>query len=514
MQSIVALMICSLRCDEPLVLAISHPVPDTILPLSDKTTYSRTTTICVFSASLRVEFELMLPAKYTMLLLLSTLSACAQSLRNGKLLVTAPHAATFEIFRVMSTSPLRFVAERTARFNSPAVLVPARYLLLGDCSHTFVTVKAATTTHLQAYHLVFTPPHKAEAKAAFSVQCQRFATTSSRQHLHNKFSLLLLTPRKKLLVGTTPLNVVYHHSTQRQFALAALQVAPAPHDMRFFVFPRHGLLSATDSQLSGRWLYLLPGEYVVEFNGMRTAINLQQGEEKVIHPATLYIDAPQAAPRAIAHINGNRVVPLNEPLPLPAGRVSLRLMPDSQPLALTLRRGARTVINARRLQVTPACQARGVCTNTTTVSLYRDKADTPFLTTTAGEIFFTGRTVRLGIEGTPRLTHLLPDQLRQVELQLGRLQLQPRRMDSTTQFSDLLRLEAITRPLQGHSDDLSLTRSTELQLLPGRYRLVHYISSANPAVPRQRRSTTFTIHPQRTHRLTVSVFKLKLVARK
>ena len=456
----------------------------------------------------------MLHTKCTTLLLLSTLSACAQSLHNGKLLVTAPHAAMFEIFRVMSFSPLRFVAEQPASFNTPAALAPARYLLLSDCSHTFVTIQAATTTRLQAYHLVFTPPHKTAANATFSVQCQRFATTSSRQRLRNKFSLLLLTPHKKLLVGTTPLNVAYHNSTYRQFSLAALQVAPAAHNLRFFVFLRHGQLSATDSQLSGRWLYLLPGEYVVEFNGMRTAVKLRQGEEKIIHPATLYVSTPQAVLRATAHINGNRVVPFNEPLPLPAGRVTLRLMPASQPLHLRLRRGARTVINARSLQVTPACRQRGVCTSTTAVSLYRDQADTPFLTTAAGEMFFTGKAVRVGVEGTARLTRLLPDRQRQAELQLGRLQLQPRVTYSTTQFSDLLRLEAIALPLQGHSDDLSLTRLTALQLLPGRYRLAHYISPTNHAQPRQKRSTTFTIRPQRTHKLAVPVFKLKRVARK
>lgn len=452
--------------------------------------------------------------KCTVLLLVYVLSSCSQSPRTGKLLVTAPHAATFEIFRVMSSSPLRFVAEQTASFNSPAVLTPSRYLLLGDCSHTFVTVKAATTAHLQAYSLIFTPPHKVERQAAFSVQCQRFATTSSRQHLHNKFSLLLFTPHKKLLVGTTPLNLVYHDSRPRRYALAALQVAPAPHNMRFFVFSRHSLLSATDSQLSGRWLYLLPGEYVVEFNGMRTAVNLQQGEEKIIHPAVLYIDVPQPTVRAIAHINGNRVVPLNEPLPLPAGRISLHLMPDSQPLHLTLRSGARTVISARRLQVTSACRGGEECPSTTTVSLYRDRADTPFLITAAREIFFTGKTVRIGVEGTPRLTYLLPEHQRQVELQLGQLQLQPQTVASTTQFSDLLRLETIAMPWQGHSDDLSLTRPTALQLLPGRYRLAHYVSSIHPTVPRQKHSTTFTIYPQRTRKLSVPVFRLKRVASK
>ena len=447
-----------------------------------------------------------------LLLLLLLLGACTRTRHEGKLLITAPHAASFEIFRVVSSSPPRFVAEQTASFNTPIALAPSRYLLLSDCSHTFVTIKAATTTHLQAYHLAFEPPHTPEAHASFSVQCQRFASTSSRQHLHNKFSLLLLKPHKKLLVGTTPLNVSYHDTNQHRFALAALQVAPAQHNMRFFVFSRHGLLSATDSQLSGRWLYLLPGEYVVEFNGMRTAIKLQQGEERTIHPAILQVTAPPSPPSTTARINGDRVVPFNETLPLPAGHITLRLMPASQPLHLTLRSGTRTVIKARRLRVTTACQAEEICP-APTLSLYRGRASTPFLNTAAREIFFTGKVVRVGVEGTPRLTRLLP-YTRQVALQLGRLRLQPRVVNSTTQFSDLLRLAAAAPPLQGHSDDLSLSRPTTLQLLPGRYHLMHYVSSTDQTVPRRQHRTTFTIRPQRTQQLTVPVFKRQRIARR
>ena len=428
----------------------------------------------------------MLHILYAPLLFLSLLNACTQSQHDGKLLLTAPHAATYEIFRVVSSSPLRFVAEQTANFNTATTLAPDRYLLLSDCSHTFVTIKPSATTHLQAYHLVFIPPHKTKANAAFSVQCQRFATTSSRQHLRNKFSLLLLTPHQKLLVGTSPLNVAFQGAKSLQFTLAALQVAPAPHNMRFFVYSQQSLLSATDSQRSGRWLYLLPGEYVVEFNGLSTAVTLRQGEEKTIHPAILHITTPQPAPRASAYINGDRVVPFNEPLPLPEGRISLRLMPTSQPLHLTLRRGSRTAINARSLQVTPACHQQEGCSATTTVFLYRNNADMPFLTSAARTFFFTGKTVRVGVEGTPRLTRRLPNHQRQSKLQLGRLQLTPRVTYSTTQFSDLLRLEAAAPPLLGHSDDLYLTRATALQLLPGRYRLTHYLSFTDPTKPRRK----------------------------
>ncbi len=454
---------------------------------------------------------------YTVLMFSFVLSACLRSPPDGKLLVTAPHTASFEIFRVTSSSPPRFVAERTASFNTPIVLPPSRYLLLGDCSHTFATIKAATTTRLQAYHLVFTPPQKVEANDSFSVQCQRFAHTSSRQHLHNKFALLLLTPHKKLLVGTTPLHVDYRTTedlTYRQFDLAALQVAPAQHNMRFFVFARHGLLSATDSQLSGHWLYLLPGEYVVEFNGVRTTVMLQRGERRIIHPAILQVTAPQpTSSSATASINGDGVVPFNEPLPLPAGRATLHLMPSSQPLSLVLRRGARTVIAARRLHITPACHQHHPLCAPPTLSLYRTAATTPFLTTAAREIFFTGKAVRVGVAGAPHLTHLLPDRLQQVALRLGILQLQPRVTPSSTQFSDLLRLTAASPPLQGHSDDLSLHTTTALQLLPGRYHLVHYVSATDPAIPRRQQRITFTIRPQRTRHLAVTVFKLKQTGR-
>ena len=437
-------------------------------------------------------------------------SACQHSLPDGKLLVTAPYAATFAIFRIVGMPP-HLIAERTATFNTPIAIAPARYLLLSDCSHTFVTIKAATTIRRQAYHLVFTPPHRTISTGAFSVQCQRFA--ASQQHLHNKFSLLLLTPQQKLLVGSAPLNVDFNNAPHRQFALAALQVAPTAHNMRFFVYPRHSQLSVTNSQRSGHWLYLLPGEYVVEFNGARTTINLQHREEKVIHPAILYISAPQPASHLTARINDNHLVPFNEPLPLPASAIALRLMPNSQPLPLTLQHGRRTVVKARRLQVIPTCDRSTLCT-APTISLYRQQATTPFLTTSAPTVFFHGSTVQLSIASTPHLTRRLPAHQRQLTLPLGKLILRLRSIYSANQFSDLLRIEAAASPLQGHSNDLSLTTTTELQLLPGRYRLTHFVSSTQRNVSRRRFSRIFTIHPQRTHHLDVRVFKRKQIATK
>ena len=454
----------------------------------------------------------MLIQKLPLLPFLLVCQACWPSLRYGKLLVAAPQAGVFEIFRIVSANPLHFIAEQTASFGQPTPLTPARYLLLSDCSHAFVTIKTNITTRLQAYHLVFTPPHNNETDTAFSVQCQRFATTSSRQHLHNKFSLLLLTPRKKLLVGTTPFTVDFGTTVRRQFDLAALQVASTTHSMRFFVFPRNSLVSATDSQRSGHWLYLLPGNYVLEFNGVRTAVKLQRGEEKIIYPAILHISTPQPVPHVTARINDNRIVPFNQPLPLPATRINLRLMPNSQPQPLTLRSGQRTVITARHLQITPACNTQP-CTRTFNLSLYHSNKDTPFLTTTARDIFFRGQAVRLSLASTPRLTRLLPDQ-RQTKLQLGILQLQPRIISSTTQFSDLLRLEAAALPLQGHSDDLSLTTATTLPLLPGRYHLAHFVSSTHTATLRHKRSTTFTLRPQEVRKMTVTVFRHKRVSSK
>lgn len=448
-------------------------------------------------------------AKLCISFLLLSLSACQQSRRSGQLFIAAPQQAIFEIFRVTSSSPLRLVAEQTATFNTPVALAPGRYLLLGDCSHAFVTIKAATVTSLQAYHLVFTPPQPDTSTAAFSVQCQRFAATSSRQHLHNRFSLLLLTPHKKLLVGTAPLTVDFNTTQHRQFALAALQVAPTAPNTRFFVFPQHSLLSATDSQRSGHWLYLLPGEYVVEFNGMRTDIALRRGEQKIIHPAVLHITAPRPAPHATAYMDNGRIVPFNQRLALPAGRIALRLMPDSQPQHLTLRSKTRTVVAARSLRIAACASTSHVCPSSPTLSLYRGNSETPFLTTGERVVYFSGSAVRVGVEGAPQLTKRIPDRQRQAKLELGTLHLQLRVAHSREKFSDLLRLEAAAPPLQGHSGDLSLTATTTLRLLAGRYRLAHFVTLAHSPGQRRRRSTEFTIRPNRSNHLKVTVYRLQ-----
>ena len=123
---------------------------------------------------------------------------------------------------------------------------------------------------------------------------------------------------------------------------------------RFFVYPHESLLSVASSQLAGRWLYLLPGKYIVEFNGVNKTVKVQAGQKKVIHPALLRIETTSTTTaKPLARTGKNKVIPFNVTLPLLPTMLGLRLSPESRPLAINLRSNELTTVKARSLKIVP-----------------------------------------------------------------------------------------------------------------------------------------------------------------
>ena len=67
----------------------------------------------------------------SLLILVLACPACEEKPIGGYLMVRGPEAASFEIYRVESETPLQLVSEHTGTFNSTIPLLPrpARYVL-------------------------------------------------------------------------------------------------------------------------------------------------------------------------------------------------------------------------------------------------------------------------------------------------------------------------------------------------------------------------------------------------
>lgn len=436
--------------------------------------------------------------------------SCVEADNHGTLLVTGQGTTEFTIFRVIAKEPLKLLAEQAGHLNKPVTLPAGNYLLFADCSYRFVTIKPAIVTELPTYTINFSPPHRPQGK--FAVQCPRFSQTNSRQQFANKFEFQLLSRRQKLLVAALSLTAVFQKGQHRiSYRLAALKVARPPTiktNERFFVSPQDSLLSVSSSQTLGEWLYLLPGNYIVEFNGKNQTISLTAGQQLIITPALLEISSTKAIADYPPTIDGQGIVPVNEPFATLAGSIALTLSINARPLPIILDKTTPTIITARSLQITSNCARNDfACLHTSKVYLYQKNENVPFLITTSDRrVLFARQKVRVAIEGSEQLTQQLADNQRDTVLALGTLQLTTNIINHPTRFTDLIRLETIAPNSNGQSLDLS--RVQQLQLLAGHYRLAHYTSPLNPEGIRKKHSTPLTITAGRTHDLTLKVLRL------
>lgn len=436
--------------------------------------------------------------------------SCIRTDSHGTLLVTGQGVAELTIFRVISKEPLRLLAEQSGHLNTPIPLPVGDYLLFADCSYRFITIKSAIVTELPTYTITFKPPHRLPGK--FAVQCPRFSQTNSRQQFINKFKFNLLSRHQKLSVASLSLTAVFREGQHSiNYSLATLRVARPPTiktNERFFVSPQDSLLSVSSSQVLGEWLYLLPGNYVVEFNGKSQAVTLTAGQQLIITPALLEIASTKDIASHPPTIDGNRVIPVNEPFATLAGSIALTLTANTRPLPIILNKTTPTVVSARSLQVTSNCARNDfTCRHTNKVYLYQKNESVPFLITTSDRrVLFARREVRVAIEGTEQLTKRLADNQRDTVLSLGTVQLTTNFIDHPSRFTDLVRIEAIDASFSGQSLDLS--RVQQLQLLAGNYQLAHYTSPLNPEGVRERYSAPLTVTAGRTQTLTLNVLRL------
>lgn len=448
--------------------------------------------------------------KKTIFTLVVLCLSCIQTDDSGTLLVTGPGTTELTIFRVVTKEPLRLLAEQAGYLNTPIPLPVGDYLLFADCSYRFVTIKPAIVTELPTYAITFKPPHRPQGK--FAVQCPRFSQTNSRQQFANKFKFQLLSRRQKLLVAALSLTAVFREGQRHiNYSLAALRVARPPTiktNERFFVSPQDSLLSVSSSQVLGEWLYLLPGNYVVEFNGKSQAITLTAGQQLVITPALLKISSTKSVPDRPPTIDGNKIIPVNEPFATLAGSIALTLTANARPLPIILNKTNPTVVSARSLQVTSNCARNDfTCRHTSKVYLYQENENIPFLITTSDRrVLFARQGVRVAIEGSEQLMQRLADQQRDTVLTLGTIQLTTNITYHPTRFTDLIRIEANDHRFSGQS--LDLHRVQQLQLLAGNYQLAHYTSPLNPEGIRERHSKQLTITAGQTQTLTLNVLRL------
>jgi hypothetical protein len=435
------------------------------------------------------------------LLLLFCLPACTEKDETGQLFIESSVPGFYEIYKISGETPFQFTSEQTGEFNKDVALAPGSYLVLADCSSESVIIYPNQQHRLVSHRVEFIPPHVAEKRDGFSIQCNRSEKTRSRQHISGRFELNVIHGKRDMLVGMVPVHINFEELENPdkpktlQYQLAALkveQVTDLSQSFSFFISPQDEMIAATKYQAFGNWDFLLPGKYVVEVNGSRMLVELTAGERRTIQPARLRVTSAEdvdlnTATRItgspwLIEVNGGHSLNFNETYPILPGRISINISNSAQTAEYDLVEGQSLEIPVKSITVHNRCKQEEIaCEGGRSITLSFPEETYPFIeSVTDIPILYidNGRPVQVGIEGSRDVVYEIKSDSRNKQLYTGLVRLIPVIQFKQGQVTDLVRVDGIEPNTKGHTLDLNLEEPTLMPLIAGTYTLAQFIGSS------------------------------------
>ncbi|RZA26757.1 MAG: hypothetical protein EOP10_02520 [Proteobacteria bacterium] len=469
---------------------------------------------------------------------LFALGSCRMKESTGEILVRAPNPGNFEIYRIESEDPLQFISEQVGSYNQPLTLPAGHYLILADCSYENVILRPSENRTLVAHQVIFNPPVSPQPDDNFSIQCNRFAKTKSRQQFDNRYTLNILHGTRDLLVGMVPMTIKFddfanHENPQLlSYNLSGMRVN-AYDGMKpktsFFISPVNGLLSVTETQEFGHWQFLLAGQYRLEVNGTSMDVNLKEGEQLEVAPAFLRVDVSESVnlntssnilgTPSYVELNGGHWLDLNETYPVLPGTATLKMNGSLKEHIVDLVSSELTEKKVRSVLVDLDCSPWDwSCLGSRDVYLYETDKSYPFAQgITDVPLLFFEDDAWVSLQGSRDIRTRVTSQ-QDSTYKVGRLKLVPRQFHRHGQITDLSRIEAIGSPTMGRSLDLSVEDATEMPLIVGRYYLSQYNAVATNDWERRANRMAITVSAGSTEEIPFTVYvsekKLKAIHEK
>lgn len=448
--------------------------------------------------------------------LILALTSCRSPLPTGTLYVQSKFPGTYEVYKIDSEFPFQYTSEKIGNFNEQMQLNPGQYLILADCSSETRIIRPGQETKLVVHHIQFSTPSPPKPGDQFSIQCDRYSETQSRQSHQGTYALNILPGYRDILVGMVPLkiraasllNSASPKSIQYQLSSVMIEsLEKIPSGTRYFISPKEALIALTTDQEFGQKQFLLPGNYIVEVNGTRSLISLKPGEEKTIAPAFLKISVAPKTDLSLSQkvrgiplfgiLNDNHHIDLNETYPVMPGKAEVRLTNSKEVKIITLVEKQLTELNLRTVLVRSNCSPWDfTCIGRIKVFIHTTDKSYPIATgvTDVPIIFFADK-ASVSLQGTKDIKHTIADSVSSQEFHIGSANFVPRHLHNVTWHTDLVRIEAGGEKSTGNSLDLSLTTSERVFLITGRYSLGQYSSNINPDIDRNQKTTIFSVYP-------------------
>jgi hypothetical protein len=466
------------------------------------------------------------------------LSSCKIKPQEGEILVRAPNPGNYEIYRIESEEPLQFISEQVGSYNEPLKLPAGHYLILADCSYESVVLRPNENRSLIAHQVIFNPPVSPDPLDNFSIQCNRFSKTKSRQQFSNRYTLNILHGTRDLLVGMVPMQIKFDEVTDQNspqvlsYNLSGMRVA-AYEGMKpktsFFISPINGLLSVTETQDFGHWQFLLAGQYRLEVNGTSTDVTLKEGEQHEVSPAFLKIAVSETVnltkssnilgTPSYVELNSGHWLDLNETYPVLPGTATLKMNGSLNEHTVDLVENETTEKKVRSVLVDLDCSPWDwSCLGSRDVYLYETDKSYPFAQgITDVPLLFFEEDAWVSLQGS-RDIRMKVTQAQDSSYKVGRVKLVPKQFHRHGQITDLSRIEASGFPSVGRSLDLSVEDETEMPLIVGRYYLSQFNTFGGNDGERRGNRMPLTVGTNETQEIPFTVFvsekKLKAIHEK
>lgn len=475
---------------------------------------------------------------FALLVSIIALSGCKIQEKKGSILVRAPNPGDYEIYRIESEDPLQFISEQVGAYNQPLELPAGHYLILADCSYESVVLRPDEQRTLTAHQVIFNPPVSPQPDDSFSIQCNRFAKTKSRQIFSNRYTLNMLHGTRDLLVGMVPMTIKFDELANNEspqllsYNLSGVRVN-AYEGMNpktsFFISPVKGLLSVTETQEFGHWQFLLAGQYRLEVNGTVMEVALTEGQQQEVSPAFLKIAVSEnvnlqkssniLGTPSYVELNGGHWLDLNETFPVLPGNATLKLNGSLKEHSVLLTSNELTEKKVRSVLIDLDCAPWDwTCLGSRDVYLYETDKPYPFAKgITDVPLLFFEEDAWVSIQGSRDIRTKLTAQ-QDSHFQVGRIRMVPKQFHRAGQITDLSRIEPSGLPSVGQSLDLSVEEETEMPLLVGRYFLAQYNAVATSDWERRANRMAITVLPGETQEIPFTVYvaekKLKAIQEK
>jgi hypothetical protein len=453
---------------------------------------------------------------------------CVGDVNQGTLTVQASSEGRYDVFKIANDKPLQLVSEIVGSFNVPIGLDPGRYLVLADCSSETIVVKSGRDVKLIADEVNFNPPKDIQQHdESFIIQCTRHEETQTRQRLANQFRLNVLRGEWDILTGMTSFRVSAVDKAKHpdepmktSFDLAALRVSSfenARAGTRYFVSPVESLVSLTESQVLGDWLFLLPGKYSVELNGSATQVDLTENHIQSLMPAFLRVEAPAEADLSLGpsiqgnsisvEINGGHWLSLNETYPVLPGAAKLRLLGSDTEHDVSLVSGQLNEQKVRSILVSLHCPPWDWgCLGSRRIFLYTKDAHYPFAQgITDVPLLFFDTEAWITVEGSREIRFEIPRNQLHFTAKTSTVRINPVQEFKPGLITDLVRVESMGNQFVGNTLDLSVEESSTLYLLPGSYQLIQYTMSTTVDGERRKQTRRLDVHEDRHLDLQITV---------